>query len=91
MARVPREASSDAAVKAVATKTRESSEAMPTSVALPKLMVFSTSALVIFSLALTVFAGPLFELAFESANELMERTPYIEAVYPDGVPTEGTE
>lgn len=75
--------------------TREGSAAqaefVPNNVALPKLMVASTLVLVAFSLALTVFAGPLYDLSAQSAQDLLDRTPYIEAVYPNGVPTEGTQ
>ncbi len=51
-----------------------------TSVVLPRSMVGATVALVAFSLALTVFAGPLISYASEAAVELQARTPYIEAV-----------
>ncbi|MFY7064508.1 Na+/H+ antiporter subunit D [Nocardiopsis changdeensis] len=51
-----------------------------TSVALPKTMVGATIGLVVFGLALTVFAGPLITYSAEAATELLARTPYIEAV-----------
>jgi multicomponent Na+:H+ antiporter subunit D len=51
-----------------------------TSVALPRTMVGATMALVVFGLALTVFAGPLITYSSEAATELLARTPYIEAV-----------
>ncbi|MFL1377579.1 MULTISPECIES: Na+/H+ antiporter subunit D [unclassified Nocardiopsis] len=51
-----------------------------TSVALPKTMVGATTALVVFGLALTVFAGPLIAYSSDAATELLARTPYIEAV-----------
>ncbi|CAL9464574.1 Na(+)_H(+) antiporter subunit D [Nocardiopsis dassonvillei] len=53
---------------------------MVTSVALPRTMVGATAALVVFGLALTVFAGPLIAYSSEAATELLARTPYIEAV-----------
>ncbi|MGG5751938.1 Na+/H+ antiporter subunit D [Zafaria sp. Z1313] len=54
---------------------------------LPRTMVGSTAALVALGLALTVFAGPLFQLSDQAARQMMERTPYIEAVLG---PQEGT-
>ncbi|QSB07111.1 Na+/H+ antiporter subunit D [Natronoglycomyces albus] len=72
---------------ATATKADPAIQGVPSGVILPKLMVIPTLILVAFSLALTIFAGPLFELTTESATDLLERTPYIEAVFPDGVPT----
>lgn len=68
-----------------------STEIAPANVALPKLMVASTLVLVAFSLALTIFAGPLYELSTESAQDLLDRTPYIDAVYPNGMPMEGNQ
>ncbi len=53
---------------------------------MPKLMVASTLALVAFSVALTFVAGPLFTITTEAAEDLLTRTPYIEAVFPDGAP-----
>jgi multicomponent Na+:H+ antiporter subunit D len=47
---------------------------------LPRTMVYSTGALVLLGVSLTIFAGPLFDLADQSAQQMMERTPYIEAV-----------
>ena len=51
-----------------------------TSVVLPKSMVGATVGLVAFTIALTVFAGPLIGYASETAEELITRTPYIHAV-----------
>ena len=51
---------------------------------LPWLMVGSTGALVVFGLALTVVAGPLFDVSADAADNLRERTPYIDAVFPGG-------
>ncbi|SIO84168.1 Na+/H+ antiporter subunit D [Nocardiopsis sp. JB363] len=51
-----------------------------TSVVLPKSMVGATIGLVAFGLAMTVFAGPLIGYSSNAATDLLERTPYIEAV-----------
>lgn len=51
---------------------------------LPKMMVYSTMGLVLLGVAMTVFAGPLFELSQEAAAGMLERTPYIEAVLGSG-------
>ncbi len=47
---------------------------------LPKMMVFSTMGLVALGVALSAFAGPLFELSQRGAEGMLARTPYIEAV-----------
>ncbi|WP_051846094.1 Na+/H+ antiporter subunit D [Streptomyces sp. NRRL F-5053] len=51
-----------------------------TSTTLPVSMVGSTVALVVFGLAFTVLAGPMFGLTQRAAGELLARTPYVEAV-----------
>ncbi|HJE61875.1 MAG TPA: Na+/H+ antiporter subunit D [Nocardiopsis listeri] len=51
-----------------------------TSVVLPRSMVGATIGLVAFGLAMTVFAGPLIGYSSDAATDLLERTPYIEAV-----------
>ncbi|WP_434739863.1 Na+/H+ antiporter subunit D [Micromonospora sp. SH-82] len=53
---------------------------------MPRLMVAPTIALVVFGLALTVVAGPLFDISTDAAEDLMRRAPYVEAVYPGGTP-----
>jgi multicomponent Na+:H+ antiporter subunit D len=53
---------------------------------LPKLMVASTVALVALGAGLTVVAGPLFEIGGAAAGDLLQRTPYVTAVFPDGLP-----
>lgn len=53
---------------------------------LPRMMVGSTAALVFFGVALTVLAGPLFEISTSAAENLLERTPYVRAVFPGGAP-----
>ncbi len=51
---------------------------------LPKLMVLPTAALVGFSLVFTLVAGPLFEFTDHTAQDLVQRTPYLEAVLDGG-------
>jgi multicomponent Na+:H+ antiporter subunit D len=48
---------------------------------LPRGMVWPTAGLVTLGVALTVFAGPLFQLSEQAAGQMLERTPYIEAVF----------
>ncbi|MEV4655668.1 Na+/H+ antiporter subunit D [Micromonospora sp. NPDC049301] len=55
-------------------------------VRLPALMVGATVALVAFGLALTVLAGPLFDVTADAAADLRSRTPYVRAVLPAGAP-----
>ncbi|MFI0861553.1 Na+/H+ antiporter subunit D [Streptomyces smyrnaeus] len=51
-----------------------------TTSSLPVSMAAATTALVLFGLAFTVLAGPLFALTDRAAGELLARTPYVEAV-----------
>ncbi|MFJ8577655.1 Na+/H+ antiporter subunit D [Micromonospora sp. NPDC093277] len=53
---------------------------------LPALMVGATTALVVFGVALTLAAGPLFRVSVDAATDLRERTPYLRAVLPVGTP-----
>ncbi|PMR58947.1 Na+/H+ antiporter subunit D [Verrucosispora sp. ts21] len=53
---------------------------------LPMLTVGATTALVVLGVALTVAAGPLFDVTTGAAVDLRERTPYIHAVLPGGPP-----
>ncbi|SCG35916.1 Na+/H+ antiporter subunit D [Micromonospora inositola] len=55
-------------------------------VRLPALMVGATAALVALGVGLTLAAGPLFEVTADAAADLRERTPYVRAVFPAGVP-----
>ncbi len=55
-------------------------------VRLPGLMVGATIALVVLGLALTVAAGPLFDVTADAAADLRLRTPYVRAVLPVGPP-----
>jgi multicomponent Na+:H+ antiporter subunit D len=47
---------------------------------LPRTMVGSTLGLVVLGVSLTVFAGPLFKVADQAAQEMLERSSYIQAV-----------
>ncbi|MFY1633183.1 Na+/H+ antiporter subunit D [Solwaraspora sp. WMMB335] len=47
---------------------------------MPPLLVGATAALVVLGLTLTLLAGPIFGVSSESAANLVERTPYVEAV-----------
>jgi multicomponent Na+:H+ antiporter subunit D len=47
---------------------------------LPRTMVGSTLGLVALGVALTVFAGPLFGLSDRAAADMLDRSPYIQAV-----------
>ncbi|WP_127129981.1 Na+/H+ antiporter subunit D [Georgenia sp. SYP-B2076] len=51
---------------------------------MPRAMVGSAAALVVFSLLLALVAGPLFGYTDQAARDLRERAPYIEAVLPEG-------
>jgi multicomponent Na+:H+ antiporter subunit D len=53
---------------------------------LPRTMVGSTLALVLLGLGLTVFAGPLFKVADQSAQDMLDRTSYIQAVLGENAP-----
>ena len=51
---------------------------------LPKSMVYPTVGLVALGVSLTILAGPLFSLSDDAAQDLLDRTPYIEAVLGEG-------
>ncbi|WP_019545706.1 Na+/H+ antiporter subunit D [Streptomyces sulphureus] len=51
-----------------------------TTTRLPASMIGSTVGLVLFGLAFTALAGPLFDFTGRTADELIERTPYVSAV-----------
>jgi multicomponent Na+:H+ antiporter subunit D len=53
---------------------------------LPRAMVLPTAALVTFSLTFTLVAGPMFAYTDRSARDLLQRTPYLEAVLDGGGP-----
>jgi multicomponent Na+:H+ antiporter subunit D len=52
---------------------------------LPKVMAGATGALVALGLAVTVVAGPLYDVADQAADDLVARTPYISAVFAQTV------
>jgi multicomponent Na+:H+ antiporter subunit D len=56
---------------------------------LPGVMVGATAAMVAVTVSLTGLAGPLFGLTQRAADDLLERTPYVEAVFGEPVPAEG--
>ncbi len=51
----------------------------------PVLMVAATCALVAITVLLTVFAGPLFDLAGRAAGDLVDPASYIALVFPGGI------
>jgi multicomponent Na+:H+ antiporter subunit D len=51
---------------------------------LPRVMVGATAAMVVVTVGLTVVAGPLYAVADRAAEDLLERTPYISAVFGEG-------
>lgn len=53
---------------------------------LPAGMAAPTAALVAVGVGLTVVAGPLFAITDRAADDLLERTPYVDAVLPWGTP-----
>jgi len=57
---------------------------------LPRTMVGSTLGLVVLGVSLTVFAGPLFGLSDRAARDMLDRTPYIQAVLGSDVPIPAT-
>jgi len=53
---------------------------------LPRLMVGATLALVVLGTGLTVVSGPLFDVTSRAAVELLDREPYVRAVFPEESP-----
>jgi multicomponent Na+:H+ antiporter subunit D len=53
---------------------------------LPRLMVGSTLALVVLGTGLTVVSGPLFDVTSRAAVELLDREPYVRAVFAEESP-----
>ncbi|WAP52305.1 Na+/H+ antiporter subunit D [Arthrobacter sp. ATA002] len=51
---------------------------------LPRTMVYPTVGLVALGVSLSVLAGPLFSLSDNAARDMLDRTPYIEAVLGEG-------
>lgn len=50
------------------------------------LMVGATSALLVLTLALTIFAGPIFEFTMRAAEDINLPATYVKAVFPGGAP-----
>ncbi|MFD1506197.1 Na+/H+ antiporter subunit D [Georgenia yuyongxinii] len=62
---------------------QEAPEPLPEAT-MPRAMVGSAGALVVFSLVLAALAGPLFTYTDQAAEDLRARTPYINSVLPEG-------
>ncbi len=60
-----------------------SEEIITRDVPMPKVMTGATTAMIAFSLVLTVLAGPLMTYADEAAHSVLQRTPYVGAVLGD--------
>jgi multicomponent Na+:H+ antiporter subunit D len=52
---------------------------------LPRVMVGSTAAMVVVTVGLTALAGPLYGVAERAAEDLLDRSPYISAVFGEEV------
>ena len=48
------------------------------------LMVGATTSMLVFTLCLTVFAGPIFDLTTRAAGNISSPSTYIDAVFPNG-------
>jgi len=48
------------------------------------LMVGTTASMLVFTLGLTIFAGPIFDLAHRAAGNISSPSTYIDAVFPKG-------
>jgi multicomponent Na+:H+ antiporter subunit D len=57
----------------------------PPAPALPRTMVWSTAALLGATLTITVIGGPMYDFADRAAQDLLERTPYLQAVLPEAL------
>jgi multicomponent Na+:H+ antiporter subunit D len=51
---------------------------------LPRVMVGATAAMVVVTVSLTVLAGPLYGVADRAAKDLLDRDPYVSAVFGGG-------
>jgi multicomponent Na+:H+ antiporter subunit D len=51
---------------------------------LPRVMVGATAAMVVVTVGLTALAGPLYGVAERAAEDLLDRTPYVSAVFGGG-------
>ena len=54
-------------------------------------LVLPTAALVVMTLAFTVLAGPLFDLADAAATDMLDRTPYIASVLDEAAAERAAE
>ena len=61
-------------------------ERTPSATLMPRAMVGATAAMATVGVALAVVAGPLWAVSTRAAQDLLQQTPYVEAVLPDGVP-----
>jgi multicomponent Na+:H+ antiporter subunit D len=52
----------------------------------PVMMLAATGSMVALTVALTVFAGPLFDLSGRAAENLRDASTYVSLVFPEGVP-----
>ncbi|MDH6237921.1 Na+/H+ antiporter subunit D [Cryobacterium sp. CG_9.6] len=50
------------------------------------LMVGTTTTMLLLTLSLTVFAGPIFDLSIRAAANITDPSTYIDAVFPNGTP-----
>jgi len=62
------------------------SDPSPSGAMLPRLMIVPTLVLVALGAGLTLVAGPLFDVSDQAARDLLQRTPYLEAVFPREAP-----
>ncbi len=58
---------------------------------LPRVMAAATAAMVVVTVGLTFVAGPLYGYTGRAAEDILDRTPYIESVFGDPVPAEEGE
>jgi multicomponent Na+:H+ antiporter subunit D len=61
-------------------------EPTPSSVLMPPVMVGATAVMAAVGVGLAVVAGPLWGVSTRAAEDLRDRTPYVSAVLPDGLP-----
>jgi multicomponent Na+:H+ antiporter subunit D len=54
--------------------------------ALPSLMTWATGGMVVVSIALTVFAGPLYAFSARAGESLRGGDGYVQTVFPEGTP-----
>jgi multicomponent Na+:H+ antiporter subunit D len=54
-------------------------------IVLPRGMVVTAAVLVLVGLSITFAAGPLYGYAQRSATDMLDGTPYVSAVLPEGI------